>query len=91
MSEEEKICPIMSRHQICYVDDDGNSKFKFSPVVCQKDRCMAWIPERTQVIQPHEGYFGESREFYHSGYCRLIFNNNSWQLVGDVEGCRLIP
>ena len=83
---EEKICPFMSR---CEIQPNGDHII--ATAYCQGERCMAWISERTQVIQPPEGYFGETREIHHSGYCRLIFNTNSWRLVGDVEGCRLIP
>ena len=39
---DEKICPFMSKNKISYINEDGGEEVEFSPVICQKDRCMAW-------------------------------------------------
>lgn len=39
---DHKNCPFMSRYNLSYVNDDGMTKFVFTPVRCSGSDCMAW-------------------------------------------------
>lgn len=65
---DEKICPFMSKsgtqmHTIGLVDS----------VYCQKERCMAWVPEHVEHIPGDDRYFGrEARTIKYPARCALI-------------------
>ena len=56
---DEKMCPFMSK--------SGAS------VYCQKDRCMAWVPEHVEHIPGDDRYFGrDARTIKYPARCALI-------------------
>ena len=57
---EERICPVMSRPD--YTKCGGVDGLLEVP--CQRERCMAWVPE-------HDKKVGNDFD-YVPGYCRLI-------------------
>ena len=58
---DEKICPFMSKNKISYINEDGGDE-PFAPVICQKERCMAW--ESHHPVDEYDTFEG--------GICRLI-------------------
>ena len=83
MSEEEKICPIMSRDvrvPVPYPED--SSAIWRSLIPCQKEKCKAWVPECPMLIRVKDKRTPEcidddcldnDREYLEcKGGCRLI-------------------
>jgi hypothetical protein len=87
---EEKICPFMSRpfdpvtrqvfmmlHSNGALDKISETDmFQESFVPCQKEKCMAWIPDCTQYIGCPLGYHApypcKEKCRCYNGWCRLI-------------------
>ena len=71
---DEKICPFMSR---CEIQPDGDHLL--ATTYCQKERCMAWVPEHVEHIPGDDRYFGrEARTIKYPARCALIKTAGWW-------------
>ncbi len=69
MTENEKICPIMSQP----VAVPHQSGIVMHYELCLKERCTAWVPEQIEHIPGDDRYSGrEARTIKYPARCALI-------------------
>ncbi|MCK9592343.1 MAG: hypothetical protein M0Q91_10095 [Methanoregula sp.] len=78
----DKICPFMSRHVIAgireHVDYEGYKPIitEFHTVYCLKELCMAWRPEKTNLVEGDPAYHGmEDKTLTYPEHCVLMSHN----------------
>jgi len=80
--EHEKICPIMSR---CEIQPDGDHLL--ATAYCQKERCEAWVPERTELVKGDPSYGRPDKNLVYPAHCLLISPHETlWPTVHALSG-----
>jgi hypothetical protein len=95
---DEKICPIMSRpgnitlrFYVANEEDQKNAEKileNVSFLYCQKDRCEAWVPERTEFVKGDPQYHGRpDKNLVYPAHCLLISHYETlWPTVHALSG-----
>jgi hypothetical protein len=85
----EKICPIMSRPiPVSQFRDVNFHDAKLIQIACLKERCEAWVPERTEFVKGDPRYSGRpDKNLVYPAHCLLISPHETlWPTVHALSG-----